>query len=96
MAKDPGSLRTALGRVRFLGSAKSGTHHAWHMRVTSVALVPLTILFVWIVASLGNMGPDHWTWHMYDTVKGSDWLGDQDAIECMVAEPVGEIGRAHV
>src|SRR5581483_808371 len=27
-----------------------------------------------IAASLGNMGPDHWTWHMYDTVKGSDWL----------------------
>ena len=36
-----------------------------------------------IAASLGNMGPDHWTWHMYDTVKGSDWLGDQDAIEYM-------------
>jgi succinate dehydrogenase / fumarate reductase flavoprotein subunit len=34
-----------------------------------------------IAASLGNMGADHWTWHMYDTVKGSDWLGDQDAIE---------------
>jgi succinate dehydrogenase / fumarate reductase flavoprotein subunit len=39
-----------------------------------------------ISASLGNMGPDHWTWHMYDTVKGSDWLGDQDAIEYMVRE----------
>jgi len=35
-------------------------------------------------ASLGNMGEDHWLWHMYDTVKGSDWLGDQDAIEFMV------------
>ena len=34
-------------------------------------------------ASLGNMGEDHWHWHMYDTVKGSDWLGDQDAIEFM-------------
>lgn len=34
-----------------------------------------------IAASLGNMGPDDWRWHMYDTVKGSDWLGDQDAIE---------------
>jgi succinate dehydrogenase / fumarate reductase membrane anchor subunit len=52
MANDPGSLRTALGRVRFLGSAKSGTHHAWHMRVTSVALVPLSIFFVWTLASL--------------------------------------------
>jgi len=35
-------------------------------------------------AALGNMGEDHWIWHMYDTVKGSDWLGDQDAIEFMV------------
>jgi succinate dehydrogenase / fumarate reductase flavoprotein subunit len=34
-------------------------------------------------ASLGNMGEDSWHWHMYDTVKGSDWLGDQDAIEFM-------------
>ena len=34
-----------------------------------------------IAASLGNMGEDDWRWHMYDTVKGSDWLGDQDAIE---------------
>ena len=37
-----------------------------------------------ISASLGNMGEDNWRWHMYDTVKGSDWLGDQDAIEYMV------------
>ncbi|HLU77384.1 MAG TPA: succinate dehydrogenase flavoprotein subunit [Burkholderiales bacterium] len=34
-------------------------------------------------AALGNMGPDSWQWHMYDTIKGSDWLGDQDAIEFM-------------
>ncbi|MBN9009508.1 MAG: FAD-binding protein, partial [Rhizobiales bacterium] len=39
-----------------------------------------------IAASLGNMGPDDWRWHMYDTVKGSDWLGDQDAIEYLVRE----------
>ncbi|WP_112382023.1 MULTISPECIES: succinate dehydrogenase flavoprotein subunit [Sphingomonas] len=39
-----------------------------------------------IAASLGNMGPDHWTWHMFDTVKGSDWLGDQDAIEYLCRE----------
>ncbi|EKS30356.1 succinate dehydrogenase flavoprotein subunit [Afipia felis] len=37
-----------------------------------------------ISASLGNMHPDDWRWHMYDTVKGSDWLGDQDSIEYMV------------
>ena len=34
-----------------------------------------------IAASLGNMGEDDWRWHMYDTVKGADWLGDQDTIE---------------
>ncbi|MEM7567468.1 MAG: FAD-binding protein, partial [Pseudomonadota bacterium] len=39
-----------------------------------------------ISASLGNMGPDDWRWHMYDTVKGSDWLGDQDAIEYLCKE----------
>ena len=37
-----------------------------------------------ISAALGNMGADDWRWHMYDTVKGSDWLGDQDAIEYLV------------
>ncbi|MEM8812547.1 MAG: succinate dehydrogenase flavoprotein subunit [Pseudomonadota bacterium] len=39
-----------------------------------------------ISASLGNMGQDDWRWHMYDTVKGSDWLGDQDAIEYLCRE----------
>ena len=39
-----------------------------------------------IAASLGNMGPDDWRWHMYDTVKGADWLGDQDAIEYLVRQ----------
>lgn len=37
-----------------------------------------------VAASLGNMGEDDWRWHMYDTVKGSDWLGDQDSIEYLV------------
>jgi succinate dehydrogenase / fumarate reductase, flavoprotein subunit len=39
-----------------------------------------------ISAALGNMGEDDWRWHMYDTVKGSDWLGDQDAIQYMCRE----------
>ena len=39
-------------------------------------------------AALGNMGADDWRWHMYDTVKGSDWLGDQDAIEYMCREAI--------
>ncbi|HTY67498.1 MAG TPA: succinate dehydrogenase flavoprotein subunit [Alphaproteobacteria bacterium] len=44
-----------------------------------------------ISAALGNMGPDDWRWHMYDTVKGSDWLGDQDAIEYMCKEAMPAI-----
>ncbi len=39
-----------------------------------------------IAASLGNMGPDNWQWHLYDTVKGSDWLGDVDAMEYLARE----------
>jgi succinate dehydrogenase / fumarate reductase flavoprotein subunit len=50
-----------------------------------------------IAASLGNMGPDHWQWHMYDTVKGSDWLGDQDAIEYMCREaPAAVVELEHM
>ncbi|MGZ3264156.1 MAG: succinate dehydrogenase flavoprotein subunit, partial [Croceibacterium sp.] len=52
-----------------------------------------------IAASLGHNTPDPWQWHMYDTVKGSDWLGDQDAIEYMVREApqaVSELEHAGV
>jgi succinate dehydrogenase flavoprotein subunit len=49
-----------------------------------------------ISAALGNMGEDDWRWHMYDTVKGSDWLGDQDAIELMCKEaPTAVIELEH-
>ncbi|MEQ8246489.1 MAG: succinate dehydrogenase flavoprotein subunit [Alphaproteobacteria bacterium] len=49
-----------------------------------------------ISAALGNMGADDWRWHMYDTVKGSDWLGDQDAIEYMCKEgPAAVIELEH-
>jgi succinate dehydrogenase / fumarate reductase, flavoprotein subunit len=49
-----------------------------------------------ISAALGNMGEDDWRWHMYDTVKGSDWLGDQDAIELMCKEaPAAVIELEH-
>jgi succinate dehydrogenase / fumarate reductase, flavoprotein subunit len=44
-----------------------------------------------IGAALGNMGEDDWRWHMYDTVKGSDWLGDQDAIEYMCREAISAV-----
>jgi succinate dehydrogenase / fumarate reductase flavoprotein subunit len=44
-----------------------------------------------IGAALGNMAEDHWQWHMYDTVKGSDWLGDQDAIEYMCRHAIPSV-----
>ena len=56
MSKQP-SMRTALSRVRYLGSAKSGTDHFWKQRVSSVALVPLTIVVIFIV--IGIMGRNH-------------------------------------
>jgi succinate dehydrogenase / fumarate reductase, flavoprotein subunit len=48
-----------------------------------------------IAASLGNLSEDSWQWHMYDTVKGSDWLGDQDAIEYMCRQAVTVIELEH-
>lgn len=59
MANNSGSIRTPAAKVRHLGSARSGTRHAWRMRVTSFALLPLSIAFVWIVLSL--VGKDHAT-----------------------------------
>ncbi|MDP2356479.1 MAG: succinate dehydrogenase, hydrophobic membrane anchor protein [Beijerinckiaceae bacterium] len=60
MATNPsGSIRTPVAKVRHLGSARSGTQHAWRMRVTSLALLPLSIAFIWIV--LGLIGKDHAT-----------------------------------
>ena len=61
MTNSSSSMRTPMSKVRYLGSAKSGTHHAWMMRVTSAALIPLTVAFVWIVLSL--VGKD------YNTVR---------------------------
>jgi succinate dehydrogenase / fumarate reductase membrane anchor subunit len=57
MAIDPASSRTPGSHVRFLGAAKSGTEECWHMRVTAVALVPLSIAFVVVVVSL--LGKDY-------------------------------------
>ena len=50
--KSSSSMRTPMGQVRHLGSAKTGTKNAWHMRVTSIALLPLSIIFVAIILSL--------------------------------------------
>jgi succinate dehydrogenase membrane anchor subunit len=52
MADQTSDLRTSLGRVRFLGSARTGTSDAWIIHVTSVALVPLSIGFVWLMLDL--------------------------------------------
>ena len=52
MAEPKGSLRTPLGQVRYLGSARAGMREDWAIRVTSIALIPLTIAFVWLVLSL--------------------------------------------
>jgi succinate dehydrogenase / fumarate reductase membrane anchor subunit len=54
MTHEPASIRTMASRVRYLGAAKSGTRDAWLMRVTSVALLPLGIAFVWIVFKLAG------------------------------------------
>ena len=54
MTDHPSDLRTSLGRVRFLGSARTGTSDAWIVHVTSVALVPLSIGFVWLALDLLN------------------------------------------
>src|SRR3546814_167805 len=48
-----------------------------------------------ISASLSNMSEDHWNWHMYDTIKGSDWLGDQDAIEFMCRDAPYAVYEPH-
>jgi succinate dehydrogenase / fumarate reductase, membrane anchor subunit len=55
MANESGGLRTPLGRVRFLGAAHNGTGEAWLMHVTSLALIPLTLCFVWLVLDLLHM-----------------------------------------
>ena len=52
MVDHPSDLRTPLGRVRFLGSARTGTTEAWLVHVTSLALVPLTVGFVWLMIDL--------------------------------------------
>jgi succinate dehydrogenase / fumarate reductase membrane anchor subunit len=52
MSRSDKSFRTPLGRVRFLGSARLGAEESWRMQLTSVALVPLTLAFVWLVLSL--------------------------------------------
>jgi len=57
VARNPQSMRSSLAVVRGLGSARSGTSEFWHQRLTGIALVPLTIAFVWIIVSM--IGKDY-------------------------------------
>lgn len=57
MANEPASMRTPLGRIRYFGAARTGTEHVWHTRLTAIAMVPLTIGFIWLVLSL--IGKDY-------------------------------------
>jgi succinate dehydrogenase / fumarate reductase flavoprotein subunit len=76
-----------------VGAGGSGLRAALELATAGLKVAVLTKVFPTrshtvaaqggVGASLGNMGEDNWHWHMYDTVKGSDWLGDQDAIEFM-------------
>ena len=52
MSEHPSDLRTPLGRVRFLGSARTGTADAWFVHLTSIALIPLTVGFAWLILDL--------------------------------------------
>ena len=88
---------TRLARRRFdaviVGAGGSGMRASLQLAEAGLSVAVLSKVFPTrshtvaaqggIGASLGNMSEDHWLWHMYDTVKGSDWLGDQDAIEYM-------------
>jgi len=82
--------------VVVVGAGGAGLRATFGMAATGLTTACLTKVFPTrshtvaaqggMSAALGNMGEDDWRWHMYDTVKGSDWLGDQDAIEYMCRE----------
>ena len=84
-----------------VGAGGAGLRATFGMAITGLKTACITKVFPTrshtvaaqggISAALGNMAEDHWEWHMYDTVKGADWLGDQDAIEYMCREAVPAI-----
>ncbi len=82
--------------VVIIGAGGSGLRAALELSKAGLSVAALSKVFPTrshtvaaqggVSASLGNMSPDNWEWHFYDTIKGSDWLGDQDAIEFMCRE----------
>jgi len=72
--------------VVVVGAGGSGLRAALGAAQAGLKTACVTTAQGGIAASLGNMSPDDWRWHMYDTVKGSDWLGDQDSIEYLCRE----------
>src|SRR5246500_4483134 len=84
--------------VVVVGAGGAGLRAPFGMAITGLKTACISKLFPTrshtvaaqggISAALGNMGADDWRWHMYDTVKGSDWLGDQDAIEYLCREAI--------
>ena len=93
MAGNTGSLPVRKFDALVVGAGGSGMRASLQLAEAGLSVAVLTKVFPTrshtvaaqggIGASLGNMSEDHWLWHMYDTIKGSDWLGDQDAIEYM-------------
>ena len=87
--------------VVIVGAGGAGLRAALGMAETGLSTACITKVFPTrshtvaaqggISAALGNMGADDWRWHMYDTIKGSDWLGDQDAIEYMCKHAMASI-----
>ena len=87
--------------VVVVGAGGAGLRATMGMAATGLSTACVTKLFPTrshtvaaqggMSAALGNMGEDDWRWHMYDTIKGSDWLGDQDAIEYMCKEAMPSV-----